>query len=160
MERHNQWVNGHAEGRQADLTGADLTGADLTGANLRGANLTGASLRGANLRGANLRGADLTGADLTGANLRGADLTGADLTGADLRGETIQKPPLQLSGLLWQIMVTEKFMVIGCQRHTHVSWSQMNDAEISEMHPDASAFWAKHKTALMAICELHAGADR
>jgi len=150
VERHNQWVNGHAEGRQANLTGADLRGADLSLANLRGADLTGADLRGANLREATL----------TGASLRGADLTGADLTGADLRGETIQKPPLQLSGLRWPIMVTEKFMVIGCQRHTHVSWSEMDDAEISKMHPVASAFWAKHKTALMAICELHAGADR
>ena len=182
---HTRWLSGHADGRQANLRGAylsevnlsganlsganligadlsevNLSGADLSGADLSRANLSGANLSRANLSGANLSRANLSRADLSEANLSGAYLSGANLSGAKLVGETIQKPPLQLSGLRWSVVITEKFMVIGCQRHTHVSWSEMNDAEISEMHPAASAFWAKHKTALMAICELHAGADR
>ena len=172
---HTRWLSGHADGRQVNLSGANLSQVNLSGANLREANLIGADLIGANLRGANLREANLSGANLSGANLReanligadlieadlsGAKLSGANLRGAKLIGETIQKPPLQLSGLRWPVVITEQFMAIGCKRHSHVNWSAMDDAEIGKMHPAASAFWAKHKTALMAICELHAGADR
>jgi uncharacterized protein YjbI with pentapeptide repeats len=140
----------------ANLRGANLRGADLNCANLRGANLNCANLSGADLSGANLRGADLSGANLRGANLRGADLSGADLRGANLNGEILKKIPLVVTGLHWGVMVTNEYLTIGCQRHTHAAWAAFTDAEIAAMDRPALRFWRQWKALLLAMCASHA----
>ena len=140
---------------EADLREANLRGADLRGANLRGANLRGANLRGADLRGANLREANLYGADLYGANLYGADLRGANLRGADLDGETIKLTPLIVSNLIYQCLITDKYMRLGCKRFTHSEWGNFNDKQISEMDTNALTFWQTWKEPLLAMCAAH-----
>jgi uncharacterized protein YjbI with pentapeptide repeats len=140
----------------ANLSGANLYGADLYRADLSGADLSGANLYWANLRGANLYGADLYRADLSGANLSGANLYWANLRGADLSGEKLKHAPLFVSNLRWEITITDGYLTIGCQRHTHDQWAQFSDDEISQMESNASAFWATWKQPLLLMCAAHA----
>ncbi len=136
---------------RANLFGADLSGADLYGANLSGANLSGADLSGADLYGANLSGANLSGADLSGANL-----SGADLSGAKVDGEEITLTPISMSGLEWGVLITDGYLRIGCQRHTHADWAEFGDTAIGAMSGNAPSFWAQWKAPLLAMCEAHA----
>ena len=140
----------------ADLSGANLYGANLSGADLSRANLSGANLYGANLSGANLFGANLSGADLSGADLSGADLSRANLYGAKIDGEEIKKPPVQIGGLTWHVLITESFMRIGCQRHTHEAWAEFGPDEIHDMAGNATEFWEQWKAILLSICKEHA----
>ena len=133
----------------ANLYGADLCGADLYGANLRGADLDGADLYDADLRGANLRGADL----------RGANLYGADLRGADLDGEKLNKTPLQLNNLKWFVLISDKYLRIGCQRFTIEEWRNFDDSAIVKVDFAALKFWRKWKVPIMALCDAHATAE-
>jgi hypothetical protein len=143
----------------ADLYGADLYGADLYGASLYGADLRGADLRGADLRGADLDGADLRGADLYGAHLRGADLDGASLYGADLDGEKLTKTPLQLNNLKWFVLISDKYLRIGCQRFTIEEWKNFDDETIVKMDFAALKFWRKWKAPIIALCDAHTTAE-
>ena len=143
----------------ANLDGADLRGADLRGANLRGADLDGADLRGADLRGANLYGADLYGANLRGADLDGADLRGANLRGADLDGEKLTKTPLQLNNLKWFVLISDKYLRIGCQRFTIEEWKNFDDETIVKMDFAALKFWRKWKASIIALCDAHTTAE-
>jgi uncharacterized protein YjbI with pentapeptide repeats len=143
----------------ADLDGADLRGADLRGANLYGAYLRGADLRGADLDGANLYGANLYGAYLRGANLYGANLDGADLRGADLDGEKLTKTPLQLNNIKWFVLISDKYLRIGCQRFTIEEWKNFDDATIVKMDSAALKFWRKWKTPIIALCDAHTTAE-
>ena len=139
----------------ANLHGAVLRGANLCGANLRSAYLSGADLCGAYQYGANLYGADLRGANLYGANLYGANLRGADLYGANLYGEKIAIAPINIGGLLWTICISESYLEIGCQRHTHDEWKAFDDDDISKMHNDALTFWTANKSWLLSACKAH-----
>ena len=139
----------------ANLCGADLSRADLSGANLYGANLCGADLSRANLSGAYLSGANLCGANLCGAYLCGAYLSGADLSRAKIDGEEIKKPPVQIGGLAWDVLITEGFMRIGCQRHTHEAWAEFGPDEIHDMAGNATEFWEQWKAILLSICKEH-----
>ena len=153
----------------ANLYGANLRGASLDGANLRGANLDGANLYGANLYGANLYGVNLYGADLCGANLdgvnlygaslRGANLRGADLRGANLDGEKLTKTPLQLNNLKWFVLISDKYLRIGCQRFTIEEWKNFDDETIVKMDFAALKFWRKWKASIIALCDAHTTAE-
>ena len=146
---------------KANLRGADLSGANLRGANLRGANLSYSDLYGANLYGADLRDANLSYSDLSGANLRGADLRGANLRGANLRGanlegEILSQTPISMTGLRWNILITDGFMRIGCQRHSHADWEGFGSGAIESMDCNAPSFWSQWRDPLMAMCKSHA----
>jgi len=140
----------------ANLRGANLRDANLSGANLRDAYLGGANLSGANLSDANLRDANLRGAYLGGANLGGANLSGANLSDAEIEGEKITVAPIQISGLQWAVLITDGYMRIGCQRHTHADWEGFDAAQIAEMAGNAPEFWAAWKGPLLAMCAAHA----
>lgn len=90
------------------------------------------------------------------ADLAGADLAGANLAGADLEGEILISPPLQLNNLRWPVLITDGYMVIGCQRHSHREWGAFTDMEIARMSFYALRFWRESKDALMALCKMHA----
>ena len=136
-----------------------LQAALKNGANLCGANLRGADLRGANLRGANLYDANLYDADLRGANLDGADLRGANLCGADLDGEKLVKTPLQLNNLKWPVLISDKYLRIGCQRFTIEEWKNFDDAAIVKMDFAALKFWRNWKAPIIALCDAHTTAE-
>ena len=119
------------------LTGADLRSADLTGADLTGADLTGA---------------DLTGAVLTGADLRSAVLRGAVLRSADGSKITVQRAPLQITGLYWPVTIWDAHMQIGCEFHSLAEWEAFDDRRIIQMDGrDAAKFWMAHKDALLTL---------
>jgi len=149
----------------ADLCGANLCGANLYGANLRVADLSGADLRCSDLResnlresnllGSDLRGADLLGADLCGANLYGANLDGANLYGANLDGEKILQNPIKMIGHQYWILITDSFMRIGCQRHTHQQWAEFDSKQIDDMDSHATEFWNQWEAPLLAMCKAH-----
>jgi hypothetical protein len=142
---------------RANLDGANLHCANLTRANLTRANLTRAYLYGANLTYADLSRADLSRVNLTHANLYGANLTRADLTGANLDGEILSsKPPISLTNLKWRVFITDGYMQIGCQRHTHSEWENFSDEEISKMAEGAGKFWKQWKDGLIEMCKVHA----
>jgi len=147
--------------RGAYLGGAILRDADLRGAILRGAYLGGAILRDADLRGADLRGAYLRGANLRGAILRDADLGGAilrdaDLGGANLDGEKLTRAPVSILNLRWDVLITEGYMRIGCERHTHQEWNDFDEAAIRAMDSDAFDFWKQWRGPLLKMCQQHA----
>ena len=144
-----------ADLRGANLRSANLYGANLDGADLRGANLYGADLRSANLYGADLRSANLCGADLDGADLDGANLDGADLRGADLDGEELSKTPIQINNLKWFVLISDKYLRIGCQRFTIEEWRNFSDEEIVKMDFGALKFWRQWKVSLLAMCDAH-----
>ena len=123
----------------------------------QGANLIGANLNGANLSDANLRGANLSDANLRGANLIDANLSGANLRGAYLRGEVLTKAPISILNLTWDILITENYMQIGCQRHSHAEWADFTDQEISNMEYRAGEFWKVNKDWLLVACKAHRG---
>ena len=91
----------------------------------------------------------------SGANLYGADLYGADLSGAKIDGEEIKKLPVQIGGLAWDVLITEGFMRIGCQRHTHEAWAEFGPDEIHDMAGNATEFWEQWKAILLSICKEH-----
>jgi len=110
----------------------------------------------ANLAGANLARANLDGANLDGANLAGANLDGAYLAGANLDGEVLTKAPISILNLTWPVLITEGFMRIGCQRHSHEKWRAFDDDSIARMESRAIEFWAQWKAPLLAMCDNHA----
>jgi uncharacterized protein YjbI with pentapeptide repeats len=156
---------GGADLRDADLRGADLRDADLRGADLRDAYLRDANLGGANLGDANLSDANLGGANLSGANLSDAylrdaylgdaNLGGANLRDAYLRGEKIAIVPISILNLTWDILISESYLKIGCQRHTHDEWKAFTDDGIAKMEGRASSFWSANKSWLLSACKAH-----
>ena len=134
----------------------EVDAANLRGANLRGAKLRSADLRDADVRGADLRYADLCDADLGYADLCDANLRGADLCGANLCGEKLKSIPVFIYGLKWFVTVTNEFLTIGCQRHTHAEWEAFSDEQISDMAEGALNFWQMWKPSLLSVCAVQA----
>lgn len=124
----------------------------------------GADLRGADLSNTDLRGADLSNTDLRGANFRGADLSNTDLCNADLcnvrlSDEQLVLKPIAILNLRWEVLITDKYMTIGCQRHTHQELAEFNEDRIKSMHPEALEFWfGGWRIALLNMCEAHRNA--
>ena len=119
--------------------------------------LTGALLK--EVAGETLSDADLRGADLSGANLSYANLRGADLSGADLRGEKLKSTPVFIYGMTWLVIVTNKFLTIGCKRYTHSEWVSFDDTTIACMEKRALEFWRQWKAPLLAICAAQAAIE-
>jgi len=135
---------------------ASLDGVNLNGASLHGANLHGVHLDGASLHGTNLYGANLDGASLDGAFLIGASLDGASLNRASLDGELISKIPIQLLGLEYFVLITEKNIQIGCKKYTAKEWESFSDKEILSMDEKKGLdFWKKYKKLILDAWELH-----
>jgi hypothetical protein len=110
----------------------------------------------ANLADAYLAGANLADAYLADAYLAGANLADAYLAGANLADETITIQPIKISGLTWPVLITDGYLRIGCQRHTHEQWQNFTDDEIRAMETGARLFWKSWKEPLMIMCKNHA----
>ena len=135
LDLHAKWRRMEKGGERLVLIGADLRGADLRHADLRHADLIGADLRDANLRGAYLRDADLCGANLCGAEL---------------------PPGYRIASLCfggWPVTATPTTTTIGCESHPNESWLgwSVDAPEIEAMHPEAAAWWRRHREAVCAV---------
>lgn len=73
------------------------------------------------------------------------------------RGTLATRSPISLSGLRWEITITDQHMTIGCQHHELKRWWQFEDRVIARMDADALEFWQAHKAALQTLCK---GTDR
>jgi hypothetical protein len=62
---------------------------------------------------------------------------------------------VQIGGLAWDVLITEGFMRIGCQRHTHEAWAEFGPDEIHDMAGNATEFWEQWKAILLSICKEH-----
>ena len=114
----------------------------------------GADLRGANLGGADLRGAYLRGADLRGADLRDVYLRCADLSGAKYADFEINKTPILISNLKYEIIIFDNHLKIGCELHTHSQWSKFTQKKIIEMGgKDALKWWKQWKEPILQMCK-------
>ena len=89
----------------------------------------------------------------------GANLYGANLYGADLDGEKLVKTPLQLNNLKWFVLISDKYLRIGCQRFTIEEWRNFDDAAIVKMDFAALKFWRKWKAPIIALCDAHNTAE-
>ena len=94
-----------------------------------------------------------------GANLYGANLYGANLEGADLEGEKLTKTPLQINNLKWPVLISDKYLRIGCQRFTIEEWKNFDDAAIVKMDFAALKFWRNWKAPIIALCDAHTTAE-
>ena len=90
------------------------------------------------------------------ANLAGANLARAYLAGANLDGEILTKAPILILNLTWPVLITEGFMRIGCQRHSHEEWKSFDDGSIERMESRATEFWAQWKLPLLTMCDNYA----
>ena len=150
LRLHKLWLEGHKDGKRANLSGADLLRADLSGANLSEANLFLADLIGANLIGANLREADLREANLSRANLIRANLSGAKLW--DTIGNGVEIRTLQLPE--YTIVYAGDRIQIGCKNHSIQEWSEFDDEVIKGMSDNALDFWNKYKVRILSFSNL------
>jgi predicted secreted acid phosphatase len=57
--------------------------------------------------------------------------------------------------LQWPVLITGRYMRIGCQRYTHEKWHAFTDARIEDMASGALAFWKKWKVPLLALCDAN-----
>ena len=95
----------------------------------------------------------LSGADLSGADLEGADLRGAYLGGANDEKIIIEKTPLQILTDVYDIIVFDKHMKIGCEFHPLADWWKFDTKRIAKMDgTKATHFWKTWKKPLQAIC--------
>lgn len=139
--------------------GKSLAYANLSHVNLRGANLYHANLYRAYLQYTNLQGSDLQCSDLQYTTIQGSDLQGSDLRYAkfhetNIDGELVSKTPTLIVGLHWSVFITEGYMRIGCQRHTHEEWKSFNDHQISKMDDNALEFWNRYSVVLLSMCDI------
>jgi uncharacterized protein YjbI with pentapeptide repeats len=158
-----------ADLKSIDFSGINCAGADfdrtnVAGSNFAGTNLIGTSFIGANLDSTNFAGANLYGANFYKANLFGTDFSGANIVKtnfveANLDGELLTKTPLSLVNLRWNVLITEQYMRIGCERHAHKEWAAMDDASINRMEIGALKFWRTWKLALLELCKQHCDAQ-
>lgn len=80
---------------------------------------------------------------------------GANLSRADLCGEILKKTPVSISNLKWDILITDEYMRVGCQRHKIDEWREFTDEQIVAMDFSALKFWRQWKLPLLAMCEAH-----
>ena len=156
-----------AEKNKSNLSGSDLRGSDLRGSSLRWSDLRWSNLSGSNLRWSNLSGSDLSGSNLSGSNLRGSDLSGSDLSGSNLSWSVfkntkrndwlINRPPIQMTGFGYSVIIFDEHMEIGCEKHSFKDWEKFTDEEIIEFDgKDAFRFWEKNKKVLLDMCKNRA----
>ena len=77
-------------------------------------------------------------------------LIGANLCGAEL------PPGYRIASLCfggWPVTATPTTTTIGCESHPNESWLGWSVAapEIEAMHPEAAAWWRRHREAVCAV---------
>lgn len=87
--------------------------------------------------------------------LKAAIKAGADLRNANLYGEKLTKPPVQLNNLKWSVLISDKYLRIGCRRFTIEEWKNFDDPTIDSMSAGALKFWRKWKTPTIELCDAH-----
>ena len=145
----------NAEMDEADLRHARLDNTNLSGANLSCADLHGASFRNAALYNACLCESDLSNAQFFDARFGGTDIAWTNLSGASFDGQScldlsfketlcltscryydhtgvvcgMNKPPLIVKGLQYQIILFDEHMKVGNAVLPYLTWLKMPPEE-------------------------------
>ena len=72
--------------------------------------------------------------------------------------ELVTKPPLEircLNGSDLDIQITDSYMRIGGQHHTHEKWDSFDDNSIKAMGRDLHELWKENKDVLLKMCVEH-----
>ena len=87
----------------------------------------------------------------------GADLRGAYLSGAIIFDEIrIEQIPITISTGMYDIIIFDSHMKIGCKFHSLKEWWGFDDKTIIGMDGKRAAeFWKIWKAPLMSICEAN-----
>ena len=93
--------------------------------------------------------------EIEATNLCGANLHGANLYRANLNGEKLKTNPVIIYGLTWDVLITNEFLTIGCQRHSHAEWEAFSNDQIAKMESRALRFWQEWKRPLLSMCSIH-----
>ena len=67
----------------------------------------------------------------------------------------VEKTPINIIGLIWDVTITDVHIAIGCQCHPIKGWAKWTPKQVAHMHPDAEKFWKAHKTTIMALAKGH-----
>ena len=66
------------------------------------------------------------------------------------------RSPLYLSGLAYQITITDTAIKIGCEKHSINDWDNFNKEQIAGMDGKAALrFWDGNKSPIMALALAH-----
>jgi hypothetical protein len=128
----------------------------LSSTDLISANLRYADLRSANLSYANLISANLSSANLSSTELISVNLSSTNLIYADFNGEKLDKSPLFIYGLRYDVLITKKQFKIGCKMHKVIDLEAFDDRRILEMYgKDALEWWRIYKPIIMSLHKEH-----
>ena len=135
------------------LFGAQLQGADLSGANLFGADLRFANMTGVTLSRTILNRAVLNGAVISPAFISATDLGNAELHGAIFYDEVLPRNITCITGMFFDVTITDKQMIVEHERHTHDEWRNIPDEHMDSISHDMLPFWKAYKKVLFALCD-------
>ena len=104
--------------------------------------------------------ANMEGANMVGANMEGAYMAGANMAGASYGdGVPLTRPPVQILGLCWPVIIMDTHIKIGCELHSRVEWEAFTEDEIDNMHDDATEFWGENRDVILAAARNHQGVN-
>jgi uncharacterized protein YjbI with pentapeptide repeats len=86
---------------------------------------------------------------------RGANLSGAYLSGAKYEDFKINKAPVLIDTQVYQVIIFDNHMKIGCKLHTHEQWAKLTLLGAKKMDGEkAQKFWKEWKKPLLSICDI------
>ena len=141
--------------RNTDLSDSDVSGSDMSYSDYRGSNFSRANMRGVKLIGCKLGGCNFAETQLSGESLCGVDTRLVKLRGSYIDGEKLHKEPIVINGLPWFVLITDNYMRLGCERHTHEEWRKFRTSNIEKMGVGAVAIFKRYREVLLALCDLH-----
>lgn len=63
--------------------------------------------------------------------------------------------PLHITGLIWDVTITDSQMTIGCKSHSLHECEAFSDMEIGEMGRHALDFWSTNKALLIGMARAN-----
>lgn len=153
------WITGEvlfSHEQEDNTTAITLAASVKAGIKLVGADLSNSDFSKVEIRGAICINSSFVGSRFDGSRFVGSRFVGSSFDGSRFDDEQITKPPISLLNTGWPVLITQAFMRIGCQRHSHESWRGFSDNEINDMDSKALDFWKKWGPHLLALCAAHA----
>lgn len=67
----------------------------------------------------------------------------------------VSRTPLQITGPVYNTLICDKFVSIGCKQYPVSDWEKFTDTEISAMDSQALEFWNAWKPVILAAARSH-----
>jgi len=141
--------------RNTDFSGSTLDDCDMSYGDYRGSNFSRCSAKRTKFTGSNLRGCNTVKMLIDGESLIGVDTRMVNLKGSIIDGEEVKKQPIVINGLPWFVLITDNYMRLGCERHTHQDWKNMKIKDMEKIGEIAVYIFQKYSSLLFTLCDLH-----